>query len=193
MFYLRASVSTGKNKVHYNPCDIKFTARREPVGPKPDNSKSINLIGRIFFLLGGLATILGCGMISGYAILDLAGAEATGRMTNISYDAKRTDNPFTAQVTFTAADGGEVSFISWQDRFYFELDERLKRQDGSAYPGVTVRYFESLPQLAKVTFVYHSEYVSRAVWLFWSFAALMIGVISLRNKPLVVSLRNKKE
>ena len=158
---------------------------------KADN-KSVNRIGLIFLLLGGLFTFLVCGMIAGGIFLDIFGTETRGTMTNISYDAGRSDNPFTAQVTFNTAEGEEISFISWQDRFYFELDRNL-RTDNVENSGVQVQYFESFPKLAKVTFIYHLEYVNRGIWLFWSGVALMIGIISRRNKPVVIDLsqRNK--
>lgn len=158
-----------------------------------EDKKSVNRIGLIFLLLGGIATFISCGMFIGFIALDLFGTETNGDMTNISYDASRSDNPFTAQVTFTTTNGEEVSFISWQDRFYFELDEGIQRESQGGFNGVKVRYFESLPKIAKVTFIYHAEYVSRIIWLFWSFVALMIGVISRRNKPITIDLSQRKK
>ena len=157
-----------------------------------DEKRSSNRIGSILLLLGGIATLVGCGMLSGFIVLDLFGAETTGEMTNISYDADRSDNPFTAQVTFTTANGEDVSFISWQDRFYFELDEGIQRESQEGFDGVKVRYLESLPKMAKVSFVYHAEYVNRIIWLFWSFVVLMAGVISRRNKPITIDLSQRK-
>jgi hypothetical protein len=157
-------------------------------------NKSVNRIGLIFLLLGGLFTFIVCSMIAAGIFLDIFGTETAGEMTNISYDAARSDNPFTAQVTFTTADGEERSFISWQDRFYFELDERIQRSGAAstAYAGVKVHYLESYPALAKVSFVYHIEYINRVIWLFWSGVALLIGVISRRNKPITIDLSQRK-
>ena len=153
------------------------------------DTKSVNRIGLVFYLLGSLFTFLSCSALVGSIALDLFGTETTGEMTNISYDEKRSDNPFTAQVTFTTASGEERSFISWEDRFFFELDEQLRGYED----GVLVRYFESFPLFAKVTFVYHAEYVNQIIWLFWSSVALMIGVISRRNKPLTIDLSQRKK
>ena len=153
------------------------------------DNKSINRIGLVFYFLGGLFTLISCGVLAAGIALDLFGAEATGEMTNISYDAKRSDNPFTAQVSFTTAEGEERSFISWEDRFFFELDEQLRGNED----GLPVRYFESFPLFAKVTFVYHAEYVNQIIWLFWSSVALMIGVITRRNKPITIDLSQRKK
>lgn len=158
------------------------------------SNQSINKIGLVFLLLGGLATVIMCGLLAGALYLDLFGAETAGKMTNISFDADRSDNPFTAQVTFVTAGGEEVSFISWQGRSYFELDQRIQ-PDGIASPGnpgVKVRYIESNPKIAKVAFAYHIEYVNRIIWLFWSSAALMAGIITRRNKPVVMDLSKRK-
>ena len=152
------------------------------------DAKRVNRIGLVFYLLGSLFTFLSCSALVGSIVLDLFGTETTGEMTNISYDEKRSDNPFTAQVTFTTASGEERSFISWEDRFFFELDEQLRGFED----GVTVRYFESIPLLAKVTLVYHVEYVNQIIWLFWSGVALMIGIISRRNKPITIDLSKRK-
>lgn len=157
-------------------------------------NKSVNRIGLIFLILGGVFTFISCLMMVAGITLDLFGTETRGKMTNISHDSGRSDNPFTAQVTFTTANGEEKSFISWEDRFYFELDERIQRSGSTApFEGVRVRYFEAVPALAKVVFVYHAEYVNQIVWLFWSGVALMIGVITRRNKPITIDLskRNK--
>jgi len=157
------------------------------------DKKSVNRIGLVFYLLGGLFTFLSCSALVGGIALDLFGAETTGEMTNISYDEKRSDNPFTAQVTFTTENGEERSFISWEDRFFFELDEQLKRsEDNPSNAGLEVRYFETIPFIAKVTLVYHTEYVNQIIWLFWSSVALMIGVISRRNKPITIDLSQRK-
>lgn len=158
------------------------------------DNKTVNRIGLIFLLLGGLATIIVCGMISVGIYLDLAGSEAPGEMTNISYNEDRSDNPFTPQITFTTASGEEVSFIAWQGMTPFIINDFV-RFGGNAAPTsaeLTVRYLESYPKIAKITLAYHAEYINRIVWLFWSGVALMIGIISRRNKPIVLDLSQRK-
>lgn len=155
-----------------------------------EEKRSVNRIGLIFLLLGGLATLFVCGLISVGVYLDLFGAEAEGEMTNISYDADRSDNPFTAQVTFKTPSGKEVSFISWHGSFYFDLEASTK-PDGTPENAILVRYLENNPKIAKVSFAYHTEYINRIIWLFWSGVALMIGVITRRNKPLTIDLSKK--
>ena len=157
-------------------------------------NKSVNRIGLLFLMLGGVFAFISCLILVAGITLDLFGTETRGKMTNISYDAKRSDNPFTAQVTFTTANGEEKSFISWEDRFYFELDERIQRSGSTApFEGVKVRYLEAFPALSKVVFVYHAEYVNQIVWLFWSGVALMIGIISRRNKPITIDLSQRSK
>jgi hypothetical protein len=159
-----------------------------------EDKKSINRIGFIFLLLGGFFTIIVCGMITGGIFLDLFGAEANGEFANIARDTGRSDNPFTPQITFTASSGEEVSFIAWQGRLPFEIDNfvQFASSDSPDYSNVKVRYLESNPRIAKVALPYHAEYLNRINWLFWSFAALMIGVITRRNKPIVLNLRQRK-
>ena len=158
------------------------------------DNKSIKRITWMFLLLGGLFTFFSCGALMAGIALDLFGTETRGKMTNISHDSGRSDNPFTAQVTFTTANGEDESFISWEDSFYFDLDENIQRSGSTApFEGVRVRYFEAFPAIAKVVFVYHAEYVNQIVWLFWSGVVLMAGFISRRNKPFTIDLsqRNK--
>ncbi|GAB4403643.1 MAG: hypothetical protein OHK003_31530 [Anaerolineales bacterium] len=160
-----------------------------------EENKSVNRIGLVFLLLGRLFTTIVCGMIAGGIFLDMFGTETTGELTNIAYDAKRSDNPFTPQITFSTADGKEVSFIAWQGQFPFEIDNfvQFASAENPDYSNVKVRYLESNPKIAKVSLPYHAEYLNRAVWLFWSFVALMIGVISRRNKPVVLDFSQRKK
>lgn len=157
------------------------------------DNKSINRIGLIFLLLGGLFTFIVCGMIVGGIFLDLFGTETTGKLTNISYRPNDSDNSFTPQITFTTSNGEEISFIAWQGPTYFEINERIKLggYTSTAFKDVPVHYLESFPKLAKVSLALHVEYINRIIWLFWSFVALMIGVITRRNKPVVVDLSQR--
>lgn len=158
------------------------------------DKKTVNRIGLIFLLLGGLATLIVCGMISVGIFLDVAGAEAPGEMTNISYDEARSDNPFTPQITFTTADGEKVSFIAWQGMTPFIINDFVRFGSDTAPTSaeLTVRYLESYPKIAKITLAYHAEYLNRINWLFWSGVALMIGIITRRNKPIVIDLSQRK-
>lgn len=160
-----------------------------------EGNKSVNRIGLIFLLLGGLFTTIVCGMIAGGIFLDLAGTETTGELTNIARDSGRNNNPFTPEITFTTAGGEEVSFIAWQGRFPFEIDNfvQFASSDNPDYSNVKVRYLESNPKIAKVSLPYHAEYLNRINWFFWSFVALMIGVISRRNKPVVLDFSQGKK
>lgn len=160
-----------------------------------EGNKSVNRIGLIFLLLGGLFTAIVCGMIAGGIFLDLFGAEADGEFANIARDSGRNNNPFTPQITFTTASGEEVSFIAWQGRFPFEIDNfvQFASAENPDYSNVKVRYLESNPKIAKVSLPFHAEYLNRINWLFWSFVALMIGVISRRNKPVVLDFSQGKK
>jgi len=162
-----------------------------------EENKSVNRIGLVFLLLGGLATLLVCGMISGGILLDVFGAEAAGEMTNVSYDADRSDNPFTPRITFTTESGEEISFIALQGMTAFIINDFFRFGDSNntvpSSVDLKVRYYESYPKIAKVSFAYHTEYINRVIWLFWSGVALMIGVITRRNKPITINLRRRKE
>jgi hypothetical protein len=159
------------------------------------SDKSVNRIGLVFLLLGGLATILVCAAISVGIYLDIFGEEGTGTLTNISYDEDRSDNPFTAQITFTTAGGEEVSFIAWQGRQWFEWNDLLRSSENpdARFNDVDVRYLESYPELAKVSLALKLEYANRLIWLFLSGVTLLIGIISRRNKAITLDLRKRKQ
>lgn len=156
--------------------------------------RNVNIIGLVFLLLGGLALFLVCASMTAMIYLDIFGEEAVGELTNISYRPNDSDNSFTPQISFTTGDGEEVTFLAWQGRTYFEINERihLGGYTSTSYSEITVHYLASNPKLAKVSFAFHIEYINRVIWLFWASVTFLIGVISRRNKPIVFNLAKNK-
>jgi hypothetical protein len=159
------------------------------------SDKSVNRIGLVFLLLGGLATFLICGAISVGIYLDIFGEKAAGTLTNIAYDEGRSDNPFTPQITFTTADGEEVSFHPWQGQQWFQWNDLLRMGDdpSARFNDVDVRYLESYPKLAKVSLALKLEYANRLIWLFWSGVTLLAGIISRRKKSITIDLSKRNQ
>lgn len=155
--------------------------------PTPRKKKPILLV------IGVLILLVSCLFSVGSLMLDLVGAKAIGKVSNVAVGCSRGDSCWTGRVDFTTQDGEEVSFYPMTDPILFDLDPALSGRSYEQYGEYQVRYLESFPKLAKVKLAFSLEYIDLLGGvllgaIFTLFGFLSAGDPNKPHKPFVLDL-----
>jgi hypothetical protein len=123
-------------------------------------------------------------IVAGYPLvkqiaLDGFGLEATGVVVGVS-GAVRIQTPI---VQFTAADGKQYTFRSYYGNGNIRFTEGEE---------VEIQYLAIYPRIAEVNLLGWVEYPSNIQATCLGMFLLMGGLVALRNKPLVLDFRRRK-
>lgn len=149
----------------------------------------------IMLVIGILILMLACLFFSGAVFLDVAGAKTTGKLSNAAKNCSAGTTCWTSKMSFTTADGEQVSFYPLTAPMLFDFDPFLSGRSYDEYGEYQVRYFESYPKLAKVKLAFFLEYINTLCGLGLGGFLTLIGLASVRggnsdkpHKPFVLDL-----
>src|SRR5829696_5931996 len=104
----------------------------------------------ILLVIGILILMLACLFFSVAVLLDLAGAKAIGKISNVSVGCSAGETCWTGKVDFTTPDGEQVSFYPMTAPILLDFDPLLSGRSYAEYGEYQVRYLSSFPQVAKI-------------------------------------------
>jgi len=148
----------------------------------------------IVLVIGILILLLACLFFSGAVLIDVAGAKATGKLSNAAKNCSPGKTCWTGKMDFTTTDGEQVSLYPLTAPMLFDLDPFLSGRSYEEYGEYQVRYLESFPQVAKVKLAFFLEYINTLCVLGLGGIVTLFGLASVRgtpdkpNKPLVLDL-----
>lgn len=153
---------------------------------------------RAFKVFGILFFIFTCLSFLTAIALDLTGEKTIGKVSNAAVNCSPGKTCWTGKVDFTTTQGEEVSFYPLTLPILFDLDPFLSGRSYDDYGNYQVRYFESVPQIAKIKLAFFLEYSSHLFGLCLGSFLLLIGsafsASGKPHKPFVIDLskgRNK--
>ncbi len=138
-------------------------------------------------VIGILILLFACLFFSGAVLLDVAGAKAIGKISNVSVGCSAGESCWTGKVDFTTPDGEQVSFYPKTFPMLLDFDPLLSGRSYAEYGEYQVRYLASYPKLAKVKLAFFLEYINTLCGLGLGGLLTLIGLLSVRggnpNKP----------
>ncbi|MFN8382191.1 MAG: hypothetical protein U0V02_09640 [Anaerolineales bacterium] len=149
----------------------------------------------ITLMIGILILMFACLSFSGSVMLDIVGAKAVGKLSNVSKGCSSGESCWTGKMNFTTANGQPVSFYPLTNPLLFDFDPALSGRSYAEYGNYQVRYLESYPRVAKVKLAFFLEYINIVCGLGLGTFITLIGFLSARGanpdkpyKPLVLDL-----
>ena len=156
--------------------------------------KKETLGNRAFKVIGILFFIFTCLSFLTAIALDLTGEKTIGKVSNAAVNCSPGKTCWTGKVDFTTTQGEEVSFYPLTLPILFDFDPFLSGRPYEEYGNYQVRYFEFLPQIAKVKLAFFLEYSSHLFGLCLGSFLLLIGsafsASGKPHKPIVIDLSN---
>ncbi len=154
--------------------------------------KKESLGNRAFKVIGILFFIFACLSFLTAVALDLIGEKTTGKVSNVAVGCSPGKSCWTGKVDFTTTEGEEVSFYPLTLPMLFDLDPFLSGRPYEEYGNYQVRYFEAVPQIAKVKLAFFLEYSSHLFEVCLGGFLLVIGsafsASGKPHKPIVIDL-----
>jgi hypothetical protein len=148
-------------------------------------NNTIKILGIIVFIVACLASISA-------AMLDLAGEQAVGKVSNAATNCSGGKTCWTGKVEFTTTNGESIIFYPFTAPMLFDADPFLSGRSYEDYSNYQVRYLAAYPQFAKVKLAYFLEYTTHISGLCLGGFLLLIGSAfsgsKKPNKPLVLDL-----
>ena len=148
----------------------------------------------IVLVIGILILMLACLFFSGAVLLDVAGAQAVGKLSNAATGCSAGESCWTSKVDFTTADGKQVAFYPMTLPMLLDIDPLLSGRSYAKYGEYQVRYIASFPKLAKVKLAFFLEYINSLCGLGLGGIVTLFGIASMRgtsekpHQPLVLDL-----
>lgn len=150
--------------------------------------KKISIWARLTLLAGILIILITCVSTMGAIYLDLAGVKTSGALSNVA-KCSGAKTCWTGKVEFTTSAGKEIAFYPKTSRFIFDLDGYVSESGRE----VDVRYFETLPMLAKVSVAYHLEYFNKITWALIGLVVAFFGWVATRKRAVVLDFSKGKK
>lgn len=146
--------------------------------------KKVSIWARLVLLVGILIVLTTCAFTLGAIYLDVAGTHTTGTLLNVA-NCTGSRNCWTGKVEFQTNNGENISFYPQTNQFIFDIDGYVSE----GYREVDVRYLESNPDIAKVSVLYHLEYLNKITWSVIGSVVAFFAWVATRKKSTTLDFR----
>lgn len=153
---------------------------------------------RAMILVGIIAMVLSCVFFVGAVMLDIAGKEATGKLSNAaSGNCSAGKTCWTSRVDFTTQSGEQITFYPMTFPMLLDFDPFLSGRPYEKYSEYQVRYLEAYPQIAKIKLAFFLEYVNTicglGIGVFVLLLSYLFSSFGKSHKPIVIDLSKRKQ